>query len=170
MKSRIVDNKPYGKYADTFQKEHATEVINGQLVADWVLAPFYTENFIIPYWNGIKYIESATPAEIQLALVKKGKESIKNAYAIHRKTGFQYAQDFEDYLAEHVLIYKTISEAQALSIGHFLKDTLLIVTRGQWKSAKKEEETLKVTEAYMQPFVDKLINDVETYIKDNYQQ
>jgi len=168
MKSRIVKNQPYGKYADTFQKEYAKETRNGQLVANWVMAPFYDGDFIFPYWDGVKYIENATPAEIQMHAIQIGKDSIQKAYKVHRSTGKQYAQDFEDYLAEYVLIYQQLTEDQALNIGRFLYNPLLIVARGQWKSSIKDLNTLVVSEAYMQPFVTKLKTDIEKYITDNY--
>jgi len=171
IKTRIINGRPTDQtYTDEWLEENKDVPSNGALVSDWVTAPLYKGNFIIPYWDGVKYIESATPAETQLHLIQVGKESVKKAYTVHRIKGKKYAEDFEDYLAEHVLIYQALTETQALSIGRFVYDPLLIVARGQWKSAIKEIKLLEVTEGYMQPFIDKLKADIEVYITNNYKE
>ena len=56
MYSKIINNKPVGKYSQEFVDLHPEEDF----------APFYEGDFVIPIWNGVSYEESATAEEIEV--------------------------------------------------------------------------------------------------------
>ena len=64
-KTRIIDNKPAQTYSLTWINDNLNNFINGALVSEWILADEYSENFLSPFWNGSKWIENATPEELQ---------------------------------------------------------------------------------------------------------
>jgi hypothetical protein len=65
MLLKIKNNKPDGIFSQDFINGNFTNVINGELVSEWILVNIFpNENFINPTWNGSEWIEGATPEEI----------------------------------------------------------------------------------------------------------
>lgn len=162
-----------GAYSSEWVNDNLNNVLKGELVKNWLLTEVpYLGQFKAPKFNVELniWVESASVEELQKEAIRLGKETIKTAYDFHRNNGFKYAEEFENFLAEEVLIYKKITESQALEIGSFFKMVLLIITRGQWKSAKKEIDILPDPETYMQPYFSKLNTYVNEYISTKYSQ
>lgn len=158
-------------YRQSYIDDNFNKIIDGILVSDWLLTDVvYDLDFLKPKLVEGVWVEGAISTQLQIESIRVGKEAIKTAYSFHRENGFKYAEEFEDFLAEEVLIYKNITEDQALDIGHFFKMVLFIITRGQWKSAEKELNEVLVTESYMQPYFTKLNTYVEEYISTKYTQ
>lgn len=65
MLLKIKNNKPDGIFSQDFINDNFKNVINGELVSDWILTNIFpNENFINPIWNGTAFVEGATPEEI----------------------------------------------------------------------------------------------------------
>ena len=62
--TRVKNNKPAGNYTSEFLAKNTDKVINGELVSEWDIVTLYNGSFISPFWNGSKWVESATPEEI----------------------------------------------------------------------------------------------------------
>lgn len=67
IKSRIINGVPVSKYDQSWIERNLEEFINGDFVKNWVFAPEYNDDFLSPFWDGNKYIELATPEEIEIA-------------------------------------------------------------------------------------------------------
>ena len=68
MLSRLIDNRPIGRYTPEF----------AQTKPDWTFAPLYNGDFVKPLWNGESYIEGATPEQIAEFNKPKVPDSVKS--------------------------------------------------------------------------------------------
>lgn len=127
--------------------------------------PIYTE-FLTWLQNG-GTLEN-TDFETLDDKIIKGKMMIQEAYNYHREQGLKYTQEFEDHLATQVVIYKTLEEDKGKAIGAFLKAPILTIKIGQWKNALDELNALTISESYMQPYYQKIKDEVTQYIQENY--
>ena len=65
MLIKIKNNKVDGIFSQDFINDNFTNVINDELVSEWILTNIFpNENLINPIWNGTEWIEGATPEEI----------------------------------------------------------------------------------------------------------
>ncbi len=62
--TRIINGIPAQSYQIEWVDANQEKLINGAFVKDWVLAPKYSGNYVLPKWNGTDYYESATPEQI----------------------------------------------------------------------------------------------------------
>ena len=79
MLLKIKNNKPDGIFSQDFINDNFTNVINGELVSEWILTNIFpNENYIKPIWNGNEWIEGSTPEEIAEANKPKVPIQVKN--------------------------------------------------------------------------------------------
>lgn len=65
MLLKVKNNKPDGIFSQDFINDNFKNVINGELVSEWILINIFpNENYIKPIWNNTEWIEGATPEEI----------------------------------------------------------------------------------------------------------
>ena len=65
MLLKIKNNKPDGIFSQDFISDNFKNVINGELVSEWVFTNIFPNgNYIKPFWNGSEWTEGATPEEI----------------------------------------------------------------------------------------------------------
>ena len=169
MKTRIIDNKPTNSYDEQFISENLENFINGAFVKDWVLAPFYEENFIKPFWNGTDYVERATPEEIAQQQIINLKQKETDLY-IKR---IQDAQRIWAGLSAEFRIAKQVGQMDDATeniILAELKPVLdIVVPFGQWKTGY--QLLLSVGSSVIgQELYNKLHDILWNYIQENYEE
>ncbi len=164
MKTRIVKTHPIANYPLLWLEENQNSVINGVLVSKWELAPLCDKGFLTPLYVNNEWIEGATQADF----IEQAKKSIDSAYDMHESKGKAYSKQFQRSLAGEFLIFKRLTETEAKEVGAALTIVFFILNEGQWKSALDEINLIAAPYPYVQPYLEKIRAEVETYIKDNY--
>ena len=96
------------------------------------------------------------------------KELIKLSYQSYSEDGIAL---FESVRADLVISYQSglIGELDIYHIEHNLEPVITKLIRGDWMSAKNEMvNTVTVGGALDQTLYDSILNEIETYIADNY--
>jgi len=164
-KTRIIENKPAQTYPLTWINENADEFINGALVSEWILADEYTGGFLNPFWNGSKWIETATQEEIDSL---SSLSLIKNETELYRKRQCDGVYAYAEISAEFRLakLSGVISEEQHSAIESALIPVRNEVLAGQWISAINILE--QIGNSIGQELYDRLHNQLTNYINFNY--
>jgi hypothetical protein len=169
MKTRIVNGYIKGNYTDQWIEDNQDQIINGDLVSDWDLAPLYEGNFVKPMWDGSSYYEGATNEEItefnQQQLLKPVLEE-KQRYVKRMKDGKDaYAlQSAKLRLAKQSGLLDEASH-------NFIEEQLIPVrdevVNGQWKSAREKLEAIGA-ETVGEQLYNELHTQIVDYISENY--
>lgn len=131
--TRIINDKPAQTYHSDWIVENQNELVNGELVSNWDVAPKYDDNFVTPKWDGINYYESATPEEVQTIKSPIYEKKIVSIYsmlyerALRSSMGkgyeydtYQKLKDQEDeyrnkYGVAKGLIYNPLTESEIIA-------------------------------------------------------
>ena len=170
MLLKIKNNKPDGIFSQDFINDNFKNVINGELVSEWILTNIFpNENYIKPIWNGTQWIEGATPEEIAEQQTEVLKQKETDLY-IKR---IQDAQRIWAGLSAEFRIAKQIGQMDDATeniILAELKPVLdIVVPFGQWVTGY--QLLLGVGSSVIgQPLYDKIHNILWNYIQENYEE
>lgn len=115
-------------------------------------------------FNGTDFYDAATPEEIE----EGNLNYIKSKYEAHRANGWQYYQDFRANIVIDIE-KQTVTEEQAFVIEEYLSVAFnRVAETGDWKTAYFKLSQVSGFPTYVQPYYDKAMADILTYIQTNY--
>jgi len=170
MLIKIKNNKEDGIFSQDFINDNFTNVINDELVSEWILTNIFpNENLINPIWNGTEWIEGATPEEIAEQQIIQLKQKETDLY-IKR---MQDAQRIWAGLSAEFRIAKQVGQMDDATeniILAELKPVLdIVVTFGQWKTGY--QLLLGIGSSVIgQNLYNKLHDIIWNYIQENYEE
>ena len=127
----------------------------GQLIYD-------QQNEVVTY--AVVDLPPLTPEEIQ----QKAIDDIKQAYEAHKSNGWELYQTFRAGIVIDINA-GTITIEQAFVIEQYLKVAFdRIANTGDWKTSQYELSQVTGFPAFVQPYYDKAMTDIATYINENY--
>ena len=162
MKTRVINSKYAGNYTDKWLKENKDKVINGVLVSDWETVILYDGNFLEPFFNGVEWVEGATPEQIK-------ENEVNKEFSLYQQRQNEGMNLYLKHEAEWrtMFINEDITKDQFNVIEEAFKPVRLELGFGQLKSALtllKEIDPTRVTDRVYNKFY----SDLETLISELY--
>jgi len=133
---------------------------------DWLLIETQiTESFIKPKWNGTRWIEGATPEEIDFL---ESKKALENETLMYRKRQYDGVSAYAEISAEFRLakLSGVLTEEQHGAIEAVLIPVRNEVLAGQWISARQKLEEIGVVIGA--DLYNRLHTQITNYINENY--
>ena len=167
--TRIIDNKPAQTYSSEWLEQNQENCINEDFVKNWELGSEYLGGFLVPIWNGIEWIEGATPEEISSQQIINLKSKETDLY-IKR---MQDAQRIWAGLSAEFRIAKQVGQMDDATeniILAELKPVLdIVVPFGQWKTGY--QLLLGIGSSVIgEDLYNKLHDILWNYIQENYEE
>lgn len=160
MYSRLIDNRPVGRYTEEFAKNKT----------EWQFAPLYTGNFVKPFYNGFEYVESATEEEINDYKTHQKEIFVKNFIQKKKNDGLKFSENIKFEITK-TLIDKPIDELNEIDeeINECVYPLLVFVESGDfWTAMNKAMRISQPLNTVSLFYFNKVKNYINEYVITNY--